>query len=45
MFLFLFLFFKYYTVVENYKNFKSIWQAFRESKKSQQRVKGFDFIV
>ena len=27
------------------KTSNPIWQAFRESKKSQQKVKGFDFIV
>jgi len=40
---FLFLFFKYYVVVENYKSFKSYMASFQRVKKSQQRDKGFDF--
>ena len=43
VFLFLFLFFKYYVVVENYKNFKSYMASFQRVKKKLTKSQRFRF--
>ena len=43
LFLFLFLFFKYYVVVENYKNFKSYMASFQRVKKKLTKSQRFRF--
>ena len=40
---FLFLFFKYYVVVENYKNFKSYMASFQRVKKKSKKSQRFRF--
>ena len=43
VFLFLFLFFKYYVVVENYKNFKSYMASFQRVQKKLTKSQRFRF--
>ena len=43
VFLILFLFFKYYVVVENYKNFKSYMASFQRVKKKLTKSQRFRF--
>ena len=43
VFLFLFLFFKYYVVMENYKNFKSYMASFQRVKKKSTKSQRFRF--
>ena len=43
LFLFLFLFFKYYVVVENYKNFKSYMASFQRVQKKLTKSQRFRF--